>query len=126
MPGMGAEQAAAAISRPTCVAHPDAVARPCGRCGTFRCDACLDRAGLCTGCADRQQPSALAIASALVGALSFCGFVWGVIAIVLAAIELGRIARGSAPARGADWAKAGLTLGAVALFLGLLLFVTIA
>lgn len=66
------------------------------------------------------------MASALVGAFSFCGFVWGVIAIALATLELERIRRGTASARGADWARAGRTLGAVALLLGALLWLVVA
>ncbi|MBE2249077.1 MAG: hypothetical protein IAE78_05960 [Myxococcus sp.] len=103
-----------------------AATRPCARCGTFFCDACLDRSGLCGACSARQSPSALAVVSALVGAFSLCGFVWGVIAIALATIELGRIKRGTASARGADWARAGRTLGAVALLLGALVWLVLA
>jgi hypothetical protein len=104
-----------------CPAHRETnVSRACARCGTFFCEACIDRSGLCGTCVDRQSPSVLAVMSAVVGALSFCGFVWGVIAIAMATIELGRIERGTSPARGADWARAGRTLGAIALLLGAL------
>ena len=113
--------------QPTCPVHQQTTAtRPCTRCGTFFCDACFDVSGLCGACSAREAPSALAVASALVGAFSFCGFVWGVIAIALATLELERIRRGTASARGADWARAGRTLGAVALLLGALLWLVVA
>jgi hypothetical protein len=104
--------------RPPCVVHPGIAAGVCGRCGTFVCSACLGRAGICVECAARQQPSLLAVAATILGALSFCSFFPGILAIILGTIELGRIRRGSSPAQGADWARSGCVLGAVGLLLG--------
>lgn len=115
MPGRLVQQAQAAAS---CLTHPGAAAAICARCGTFVCSGCLTRSQLCAGCVARLRPSTLAIASAIVGGLSFCGFFPGIIAIILATIELGRISRGVSAEQGADWARGGRALGAIALLLG--------
>lgn len=112
-----------------CALHPDRRARAiCGRCGTFCCADCLFVARLCRACSvheDTTPPSALAIAAALVGLASlFCGFVFGIVAIVLGQIELSRIAKGAAPATGQGAAQAGRALGALSLTLGALVFLS--
>ncbi len=107
---------------PRCFNHTQETGEACVRCGTFFCPACMQRPGLCFQCHARQKPSALAVASAVIGGLSFCGFFPGVLAIALASVELHRIAKGKSPEQGADWARAGRTLGAVSLLLGALVW----
>jgi uncharacterized RDD family membrane protein YckC len=46
----------------TCQEHVDRQGSPCGRCGTFRCGACLDFAGLCPSCAEAAGSRALSSA----------------------------------------------------------------
>ncbi len=111
-----------------CAQHPD---RPalciCDRCGTFCCAACIAGTGPCRSCRSREDttpPSALAVASAVIGLSALvCGFVPGALAIALAQLELHRIATGRAPESGRGWAQGGRALGIIALALGTLLFI---
>lgn len=58
--------------------------------------------------------------SVVVGAVSLCTFVPGILAIILAQWELSRVASGEAPTAGRGWAQTGRTLGIVALVMGVL------
>jgi hypothetical protein len=96
----------------------------CARCGVFCCVQCMGAGETCSACAARVQgpPSALAVATGILGTAGLtCGFVPGIVAIVLARIELRRIARGSASATGIPWARGGMILGSVSLVLAVFL-----
>jgi hypothetical protein len=102
-----------------CATHPDVAAvEICQRCGAFVCGTCLELQGaevLCANCFARQggkKASGRAVASLVLGIVGLnCGFVWGVVGLVLAYQELGAIARGEAPAVGRNLAKGGQILG---------------
>jgi hypothetical protein len=101
-----------------CATHPEVAAvEICQRCGAFVCGSCLELKGtevLCTTCFARQagKPSRRAVAALVLGILGLnCGFVWGVVGLVLAYRELRAIARGEAPQAGQNLAKGGQILG---------------
>lgn len=103
-----------------CARHPAVPAVDvCQRCGTFTCGDCLELsidAVLCTDCHRRQGASRFAsrraIASLILGLLGLpCGLVPGVIGLVLAYHELGRIDRGLSPEVGRGAARTGKILG---------------
>ncbi len=91
----------------------------CHRCGTFLCSACgapFESQVLCWACFARtaREPRASSQAWAclylgLAGLL--CGFVPGLVGLVLAHRELERIASGEAPLGGRALARAGRLLG---------------
>src|SRR5689334_17673965 len=103
-----------------CAAHGEAPAvGVCQRCGTFLCVACLQPADsevLCGACLARRGKapvaSAQAWASLYLGLAGLtCGFLPGVVGLVIAHRELERIARGEASSGGRALARAGRLLG---------------
>lgn len=115
--------------RASCRSHPDAEAvATCERCGSFLCAGCRVVEGtrsLCERCRIallvEGRPSALAMAAGILGAVGLClGFVPGVVALVLAHVELKRIARGRSPGAGRHWAETGRALGLLNIVLGVL------
>ena len=104
---------------PSCPTHPSASAVAiCGRCGRFVCGDCLELAGespLCLECHQRASgglASRRATAAMVLGILGLCcGFVPGLVGLVLARQELRAIGRGEAPAAGSRRARVGFVLG---------------
>jgi len=106
---------------PSCPTHPAASAVAiCGRCGKFVCGECLELAGespLCLECLERARggpASRRATASMVLGLVGLlCGFVPGVVGLLLARRELRAIERSEAPTAGRGRAKVGWVLGAL-------------
>jgi len=91
----------------------------CPRCGTFLCAACavpFESAALCSPCFERavREPGVSSQAWAALylglGGLT-CGFVPGLVGLVLAYRELERIRLGESPPGGRALARAGQLLG---------------
>jgi hypothetical protein len=116
-PACPAGDPAAGMAR--CAAHPYAVATAaCARCGAFICVACTIPGPdgiVCPACAARlQQTEAapwLAITSAGLGFLSIGFAPFGLVAILLAIVDLVRGAARNAPAGGRKLDLIGLGLG---------------
>jgi hypothetical protein len=91
------------------------MAAVCLRCGRFMCGACIEADGLCRACVIRRQherPSTLAKAALTLGILGISGLLLpGVVALVLARIELKRIAEGQAPTAGRPFARGARIMG---------------
>lgn len=104
---------------PSCPAHPAASAVAiCSRCGKFVCGDCLELAGeapLCVECFERASgglASRRATASMVLGLVGLsCGFLPGVVGLVLARRELRAIDRSEAPTAGRRRARVGFVLG---------------
>jgi hypothetical protein len=103
-----------------CAVHPTVSAvDTCERCGAFVCVTCLELLGAtvqCPSCFARQGGRAKASSRAKAAiALSIiglnCGFLPGIIALVLAYQELGAIDRGEAPVAGRRMASGARVLG---------------
>lgn len=125
-----------------CPEHAEAPAlETCARCGRFLCTACTVRrqGGVyCVECVNRLQlpedgpapsgpdesASLLSFYTVLLGGLSFCIPLLGLIAVPMGAWELARIRAGSTPVGGRFMARTGIVLGSlsVALYLVLLSF----
>ncbi len=119
-----------------CAVHPEVAAvEICSRCGGFVCSECLEleeQSVLCPSCLNRSgsrgAASGRAIASLILGILGLnCGFLPGIIGLVLAVQELAAIEQGSAPPGGRNLARGGKILGYVNIgLLGLVVLIGIA
>lgn len=120
-PGAGTEGATAQdTEQARCAKHAEAPAVGiCPRCGTFLCDACgvsFEGTVLCSPCFERnaREPGVSSQAWAALylglGGLT-CGFVPGLVGLVLAYRELERIRLGESPPGGRALARAGQLLG---------------
>ena len=100
-----------------CAVHGDAPAVDiCRRCGAFLCAACRGDEVLCGNClahhGRKPVASTQAWASLYLGLAGLaCGFLPGVVGLVLAHRELARIARGESSPGGRALANAGRMLG---------------
>jgi len=103
-----------------CATHAQALAvGACARCGTFLCATCgvpFEGEVVCGACFERHvrepRASSQAWASLYLGLAGLtCGFVPGLVGLVLAYRELERIRLGAAPSGGRPLAKAGQLLG---------------
>ncbi len=101
-----------------CPSHPDRPADgTCSRCGTFLCEKCRKwQVGrmLCLRChtvALGEKPSQRATLALIFATVGFCGFLPGVVALVLGYQELAAIKRGESPASGHGWAVLARNVG---------------
>lgn len=108
------EASAAAL----CPLHPESLADgTCSRCGTFVCERCRKwQVGrmLCLRChtvAIGEKPSTRATVALVFATLGFCGFVPGIVGLVLGHLELGAIRRGESPGSGEGWAVLARNVG---------------
>jgi len=116
----GAQGATPQDTQARCAAHAEALAvGVCARCGTFLCAACVlpfEGEVVCGACFERHvrepRASSQAWASLYLGLAGLtCGFVPGLVGLVLAYRELERIRLGEAPVGGRPLARAGQLLG---------------
>lgn len=121
-----------------CSEHTRAPAlETCARCGRFICADCTARrqgSAYCVECVNRLQlpedgpvssgpeenASILSFYAALLGGLSFCIPMLGLVAVSLGAWELARIRSGSAPVGGRLMARAAIVLGSLSVAAALL------
>lgn len=109
----------APASSARCARHPEAPAvDTCQRCGAFVCGDCLELRegrGYCPDCFIRSQSgpaSKRAIAAIVLGIVGLnCGFLPGVIGLLLSYRELAAIDAGEAPDTGRSLARGGRVLG---------------
>lgn len=102
-----------------CALHSaaDAVA-VCERCGAFACESCrrdVEGSALCASCQDRRlnrPPSAAAVLSLVLAALTPLGLLPGIAGGVIGARELKRIQAGQSPVTGEGYARLARALGA--------------
>lgn len=102
-----------------CARHPQTPAvDTCQRCGSFVCGACLELRegkGYCPDCYSRAQSgpaSTRAIAALVLGIVGLnCGFLPGIVGLVLSVRELAAIDRGEAPDTGRSLARGARVLG---------------
>jgi hypothetical protein len=101
-----------------CPIHPERPADgTCTRCGTFVCERCRKwQVGrmLCLRChtvALGEKPSQRATLALLFATVGFCGFVPGLVALVLGHQELAAIRRGESSASGEGWAVLARNVG---------------
>ena len=101
-----------------CPLHPESRADgTCSRCGTFVCERCRKwQVGrmLCLRChtvALGEKPSTRATVALVFATLGFCGFVPGIVGLVLGYRELGAIRRGESPGSGEGWAVLARNVG---------------
>lgn len=101
-----------------CATHPESPADgTCSRCGTFLCERCRRwQVGrmLCLRChqvAVGEKPSKRATLALAFATLGFCGFLPGVVAIVLGHQELASIRRGESPGSGEGLAVLARNVG---------------
>jgi hypothetical protein len=119
---------AAAPDGARCAAHIDlAAVGLCTRCGSFVCRGCrqIDVKGdsycpACYGRLDRRSTaSTFAFAAAVLGFFGLGCFPLGAIAVVMAGIDLARIAMGKSPTGGKTLNLIGLGLGLLGVLLGI-------
>jgi hypothetical protein len=107
-----------ATSTAPCPTHPERPADDiCSRCGTFLCERCRKwQVGrmLCLRChtvALGEKPSSRATLALVFATVGFCGFLPGVVALVLGYQELAAIHRGESPGSGEGWAVLARNVG---------------
>jgi hypothetical protein len=101
-----------------CATHPESPADgTCSRCGTFLCERCRKwqaQRMLCLRChkvALGEKPSKRAMTALAFATLGFCGFLPGLVAIVLGHQEVAAIRRGEAPGSGEGLAVLARNVG---------------